>query len=115
LTRILARSKTHFEVDAVRVIGDWAVEDGFATLTNIPRDQQGIGQTIYLVHKVNGTWKKLEEGVGSMHRVEGAFADLKAKYPDAPSALFAEPFGDGDETPEAPGTTFEQRRRAESL
>jgi hypothetical protein len=76
-----------FEVDSLRVEGDWAYVLCRPKAMN-PADQ-GDGQYFALLRKVDGSWKVLEmEGASDLDLVEYYRQRWKKKYPKAPDKLF---------------------------
>jgi len=76
-----------FEVDSLRVEGDWA----YVLCTPEAKDPaaRGDGQLCALLRKVGGSWKVLEKEEGSNGTlVESCLPKWKKKYPKAPDKLF---------------------------
>jgi len=76
-----------FEVDSLRVEGDWAYVL-CRPKAKSPADQ-GDGQLFALLRKVDGSWKVLEmEEASDGGLVESCLPKWKKKYPKAPVKLF---------------------------
>jgi hypothetical protein len=76
-----------FEVDSLRVEGDWA----FVLCRPKAKNPacQGDGQLFALLRKVGGSWKVLEKKEASDGGlVEYCLPKWKKKYPKAPDKLF---------------------------